>query len=141
MFHVVKLVFGYDGYCGDVVVSPVAMLTLLREPFKEWLYKKTWDRYPPFGLDEKDFHMHVFTSTEHWNDLDFIFDPKDAHWLGFRVDLNQHDSECEFVYTTGMINGEIRPDFDKVSMGIVDKLTDVKSTINEIISRTAYRKE
>lgn len=140
MKQVVKLIFGYDGYCGDVVVCPDDMLILLSRPFVDWLYKKTWDDSPELRLKEADFHLNAFESTSHYNDEDFYFDPKDAKWLGFRVELEQHDSECEFVFTTDTINGQIRPDFDKISMSMVDKLIGVKSTINGILSQTKFKR-
>jgi hypothetical protein len=140
MLHEVKLIFGYDGYSGDIVVSPSAMIDFLRLPFADWLYQKTWENYQVDRIKEEDFHLHVYESTAHWNDEDFFFEPRCAEWLGFRVSLEQHNAECEFIFTKNLISGEIRPDFDKISIDVVDKLVGMKSTINGIISASKYKK-
>jgi hypothetical protein len=134
MIHKVSLIFGYDYYTGTITVSPQAMFTFLRRPFKDWLYTKTWDDYQIDNWTDNKFRIYVFESTRHYDDEDFFFDPKDAEWLGFRVDLEQADAEAEFVFTMQSVNGEIRPDVDKISKNLTDKLITAKSCINDVLS-------
>lgn len=133
MFHEVKLIFGYDGYCGDVAVTPKSMMEFLTKPFERWLYKKTWDATKIDNWTESNFHIHVFESTSHYNDEDFFFDPRSAEWLGFRVSLEQTDAEVEFVFTSEHIGGEIRPDIDKLSTSLCGELKSAKSILNRAL--------
>lgn len=140
MRHGVKLLFGYYGYTGELAVSPGDMLILLREYFPMWLSQQTWDKYPELRMKETEFHLQTYESTCRYNNADFYFDPADARWLGFRIDLDQPDAECEFVFTTELITGEIRPDVNVISAGILDKLASVKSTLNEIVVNSRRKK-
>jgi len=134
MLHEVGLIFGYDMYSGVIMVSPQAMLAFLQRPFRDWLYSKTWNGCEVGDWTDSKFHNYVFESTSHYNDEDFYFDPKDAEWLGFRVSLEQKDAEVEFVFTTCRIIGEIRPDLNRISMSLTEKLISAKSIINSALS-------
>lgn len=134
MLHEVKLIFGYDNYSGDIAVSPEEMLSFLRRPFSDWLYSKSWNGKKIGGWEESDFHRHIYESTEHYNDCDFFFDLKSAHWRGFRISLSQNDSEVEFVFTTNVINGEIRISTDCFAKNITGKLLNAKSYLNQVLS-------
>ena len=134
MLHAVKLIFGYDGYCGDVPVTPRSMLEFLTIPFEKWLYKESWENDTKIdNWTESNFHMHVFESTSHYNDEDFCFDPRSAEWLGFRVSLEQTDAEVEFVFSTGDIGGEIRPDIDKLSTNLCGELKSAKLILSRAL--------
>jgi len=134
MLHEVKLIFGYDCYAGDVAVTPTSMLQFLRLPFKDWLYQKTWENCDIDNITEPDFHRHVYESTSFFNDEDFYFEPKDAEWLGFRISLDQDDAEVEFVFATNTINGEIRPNLDKISSTLTEELLSAKGILNRALS-------
>jgi len=141
MFHEVSLIFGYDGYSGDVVVSPESMLIFLQRPFREWLNQSNWENCGISGWEEEDFNRYVYQSTSHFNDEDFCFDLYNAKWLGFRISLLEKDATAKLVFTTEQISGEIRQDLDSFGSGLSKKLMIAKSCINEILEEIIFRAE
>ena len=86
------------------------------------------------GLDYEKYRIDLCEAVEHLNDEYFSFDFASAHWLGFRVSLDQGDAEAEFVFCVDRITGEIRPNIDKISSNLVSELLDVRSTVNRMLS-------
>ncbi len=139
--HSVKLIFG-DGYAnGDIEVSPENMLIFLSKPFVKWLNADEWKGINMVGWDIDKFSKRVYEETSHMDDEDYQFKPYYTKWIGFRVDMEQLDAECEFVFTTQTINGQIRPDYEMISGSIVEKLQTIRRISNEIIQDTKLKNE
>ena len=136
----VKLLFGHDCYLADIEVSPKDLLTFLRQPFGAWFYPSVWDEYIIENWTHESFHYFVISTTAHFSDEDFQWDPRSAEWDGFRLELSQDNAEAEFVFSENLIFGEIRPDFEEVSTNLVSRLRDADSLIQDILADTKSKR-